>query len=87
MDLSQSLIPFVSQTHKGGVKLDTTTFEEAEVMGSAFAMSTTDNLPRCLIDDHLRFQGVSLALSAVEGSLFLGRSMGCSTTSTTVMTS
>jgi len=58
MDLSQSLIPFVSQTRKGGVKSDTTTFEEAQVMGSAFAMSTTDILPRYLIDDHLRFESV-----------------------------
>jgi len=58
MDLSQSLIPFVSQTLKGGVKADTTTFEEAQVMGSAFAMSTTDVLPRYLIDDHLRFESV-----------------------------
>lgn len=50
VELAQSLVPLVSQTLQAGVKSDATALEEAEVMGSAFAMSTTDDLPCCLIN-------------------------------------
>jgi len=52
-------------------------------MHSPFAKSRANNLPTDLIDDDLRFQGVTLFLAAVVTTLFFwGCSMGLSVTST-----
>ena len=58
--------------------------EQAEIIYFPLAELGRDNLTIRLVDNHLRFESVSLFLTTVVSSLFFfGRSIGLSVTSTT----
>ena len=86
MQASQALISTVCQAANMRCHASIVFFEQPKVVHSAFAKSGRDDLQGVLVDHHLCFLRVTPFLAAVVSPLlFLGRSIGCSVTSTSTI--
>lgn len=88
MDFGHPLVPGISQQQDMRRQTQVTFFEELEIMSFPGAEGGGQDHSSRLLDKHLSFLRVAFFLAAVVLPLFFsGRSIGCSVTSTTMISS
>jgi len=86
MPFLDSLISFISQTLNLLSKRQLRVFKDTKIMLSSLAISRTNNFPCFLVDHYLGLESMFFLFSAVKLFLFfLGRSIGLSVTSITMI--
>ena len=84
--LRQALITAVSQTLDLLAQIQSTLFEQLEIVRFAACLPRADDAPRLLVNDDLRLYRMSLFLPRIISSLFFfGRSITVSVASTTMI--